>query len=352
MPSHTLLFDICHPAHAHFFRQPIARLQAEGHEILITSRDKDCTLELLDSWGLEHRCLSRMGKGIAGLGRELIEHNAKLLQLVRKHRPDVMSAIGGIFVAQVGSLSRTPSLVFYDTENASLQNALTYPFADKLLVPRAYTGKVPEHKTQRYAGYHELSYLHPSNFSPDRERAIAAGLAEQGDTFLLRTVSWQANHDIGENGWSLDLLSALIKQLESQGKVIVSAEGELPPALASHAYKGPSTDLHHLLAHCKAYIGESATMATEAAVLGVPAVYAAETGRGYIDELERRYGLVKQCKTLSFEQLAPALSWACDWEQGRSKPHQQLHQAMLLDCVDVCELVCEQVLTSAKGAQR
>jgi len=40
------------------------------------------------------------------------------------------------------------------------------------------------------------------------------------------------------------------------------------------------------MAYCRAFIGESATMASEAAVLGVPAVYAAETGRSYTDEQE------------------------------------------------------------------
>src|SRR5262249_20755089 len=37
----------------------------------------------------------------------------------------------------------------------------------------------------------------------------------------------------------------------------------------------------------------SATMASEAAVLGVPAVYVSPVGRGYTDEQETRYGLVR-----------------------------------------------------------
>ena len=34
-------------------------------------------------------------------------------------------------------------------------------------------------------------------------------------------------------------------------------------------------------------------MSSEAAVLGVPAVFIATTGRGYTDDEERRYGLVR-----------------------------------------------------------
>ena len=40
-------------------------------------------------------------------------------------------------------------------------------------------------------------------------------------------------------------------------------------------------------------VGESATMSSEAAVLGVPAVMIATTGRGYTDDQERRYELVR-----------------------------------------------------------
>jgi hypothetical protein len=46
--------------------------------------------------------------------------------------------------------------------------------------------------------------------------------------------------------------------------------------------------MHHLLAHCDCYIGESATMASEAVILGVPAVYAADDNRGYTDDLSAR----------------------------------------------------------------
>ena len=100
----------------------------------------------------------------------------------------------------VGS-TRTPSVVFYDTENAKLQNILTYPFASVVVAPCAYQSWLPSSHI-RYSGYHELSYLHPDNFQPNYEVAVRNGLAEKGATFFLRLVAWQANHDIGEKGWS------------------------------------------------------------------------------------------------------------------------------------------------------
>ena len=47
------------------------------------------------------------------------------------------------------------------------------------------------------------------------------------------------------------------------------------------------------MAHAHVVVGESATMSSEAAVLGVPAVFIATTGRGYTEDQEKRYGLVR-----------------------------------------------------------
>ncbi len=334
----NVLIDIGHPAHVHFFRHPIGALRACGHCVAITSRDKECVIDLLDSLGLEHRVLSAQRGGLLGLGRELIQRDTALYRLCRDFRPDVMAEIGGIFVAHVGRLMGVPALAFYDTENATLQNALTYPFAAAVVVPRCYTGWLPRRRHLRYPGYHELSYLHPDYFRPDRERALAAGLAPAGDTFLVRVVSWRANHDIGERGWTPDLLAAVIAPLAPRGRVLISAEHTEDPRLTPYLYRGPVADLHHLLAHCRLCVGESATVASEAAVLGVPAIYAAHTGRGYTDEQEARYGLVRNLRQLTPEGICAAIDAAlapppAHWARARA--------ALLADTIDVAAFVAD-----------
>jgi predicted glycosyltransferase len=74
--------------------------------------------------------------------------------------------------------------------------------------------------------------------------------------------------------------------------VLISSEGPLPGELEPFRFVAPAHQMHHFLAHARMLIGESATMASEAAVLGVPAFYIADTGRGYTDDLECKYGLV------------------------------------------------------------
>ncbi len=338
-----VLIDIGHPAHVHFFRNPIKLLQAKGHEIIITSRDKEFALDLLDELGLQHHPLSALGKGgIVGLAKELVQRDWALYKVVRETKPDVMAAIGGVFIAHVGRLTNTPSLVFYDTENATLQNAITYPLASAVLVPRCYEAKLPQKRHIRYDGYHELSYLHPSYFQADRETAIANGLAEQGDTFFLRLVSWQANHDIGENGWTPELLRQLIGKLAEKGKVLISSETPLPDDLRQHAYQGQVKAVHHVMAYCRAFIGESATMASESAVMGVPAIYAAETGRGYTNEQEQRYGLVTNLTQLDWRSL----NIAVDDILAHSPDHwQTAHKQLMNDTIDVARFVTEAIET-------
>jgi uncharacterized protein len=334
-----ILIDIGHPAHVHFFKQPMRILKEHGHEILVTSRVKEIAVELLDELSIEHKTLSSMAKGGAvALLKELVVRDVRLYREVKKFKPDIMAEIGGIFVAHVGKITGIPSLAFYDTENAKLQNALTYPFASCVIVPSCYQSWLPGKRHIRYAGYHELSYLHQDYFKPDKLLAMASGLSEQGDTYLVRTVSWQANHDIGENAWSIELLEKVVSLLSEHGKVLISSEIELPDKLKQHAFKGNPAHIHHVMAFCRGFIGESATMASECAVLGIPAVYAAETGRGYTDEQEHKYGLVKNVRELSWTNM----KLATDWLLGVNRDEiQKARQSMLESTIDVAEFTVE-----------
>lgn len=326
------LIDICHPAHVHFFRHPLEILQERGHEVRVTSRDKDVTLALLDQLAWTHEPLSVMGDNSRlGMLTELTQRNAALYRRVRQFRPHAMAAVGGIFIAQVGFLTRTPSLVFYDTENARLQNLLTYPFASQVIAPRCYGAWLPG-GARRYAGYHELSYLHPARFTADRELAVANGIDRERDTFLIRLVAWQANHDVGERGWTVDLLDRVVNYLAPRGKVIISSEALLPEHLQPLAYRGDPLQLHHVLAHSRLHLGESATMVSEAAVLGIPAIYAATTGRGYTTEQQQLYRLVENIHTPGAEPIISAIEDILavpveKWAQRRRR--------LLADTIDV-----------------
>lgn len=334
-----VLIEITHPAHVHFFRNPIQLLEKAGHEIQITSRDKDCTLDLLDRYNLPHCCLSNQGDGIAMVA-ELASRNKALITRARKFQPDVMAGVGAICAAQVGRLLGIPSVVFYDTETARVQNVLTYSFATRVVVPNCYQTWVPKEKTSRYQGYHELSYLHPWYFEPDREKALALGLDEKRETFLVRLVSWQANHDVGLKGWSDAVLDAVVERLQARGKVIISAEGELPGHMQELRYEGDVSEIHHLLASCRACVGESATMSSEAVVLGVPSVYAAAESRGYVEHQADRYGMAVSIRSTQMNDVCLAID-----EMLSVSPEeiQRRRSRLLGEADDVCRRVRDEI---------
>src|SRR3546814_6820458 len=87
--------------------------------------------------------------------------------------------------------------------------------------------------------------------------------------------------------------------------------------------------MHLLMAFCAGYFGESATMASECAVLGVPAVYMANSRRGYTDEQESKYGMVRNVRSLDSVSLEGGLDWLLG---TRAKACMESRDRMLRDC--------------------
>ena len=319
----SILVDISHPAHVHFFRNAMDLWRQRGHQVTIVSRNKDITLALLDQYGYPHTCLSQARHGLLGLGRELLEHERWLYRMMRHDPPDVFLQIGGTFIVHAAKLLGKPSIVFYDTEIARVSNAITYPFASAICTPACYQGQAGRRHV-RYEGYHELAYLHPKRFQPDPAVLRQLGLRPDDVYFIIRFVGWGASHDWGQKGFSTEGKIRLVKTLEQWGRVLITSEAPLPSAIESYQMRLPASLIHHLLAFSTLYIGESATMASECSVLGVPAIFVSPIGRGYTDELEEKYGL---CITTHDEARATrrALAWLSDaslkakWQKKRCR---------------------------------
>lgn len=287
----SILIDLCHPGDVHLFRRAGLAWQNQGHRVVYASLDRETNAYLLEHYGLPHRIIWRRRPGKLALLAELLLRPWLLLRLIRQVKADLVVSFGSMTVAFAAWLLGKPTITFTDTEHATEQHALFKPFSTLIVTPDVYLGDFGV-KHVRYRAYHELFYLHPDEFTPDRTQLQSLGLTRDEPFFVVRFVAWGATHDIGEHGLSLDEKRDLLRLLSSRGRVLLSVEGgRVDPEFASMVTTFPPEKVHHLLAFAQLYVGEGATMASEAAVLGTPAVYINTLTMGYVQD-EERYGLL------------------------------------------------------------
>jgi predicted glycosyltransferase len=266
-----VLVDVTHPAHVHLFRNAVDALETRGHEVRVAAREKDVTTDLLDAHGLDYAVCSAKRSGPLALPREWAFREVSLYRYARQFRPDVVLSHLNPASAHVAAAVGAESVVFHDTEVAGAVERVTLPFVDAVCTPTEFSRDLPGDHV-RYAGFHELAYLHPARFEPDPGVLARNGVDPESSFSVVRLVSMDAHHDVGTEGFDRETVRRLVDGLAEHGDVYLSTEGALPEAFAAHALPVESHELLDLLAFADCYVGDSGTMATEAGVLGTPAV--------------------------------------------------------------------------------
>ena len=341
----NILVDIIHPAHVHFFRNAIDQFRRRGHQVAVTARRKDVTIELLENFGIEFTTLSAVGQGRAALLAELLQRDWRLWRFCRRFRPDVLTGISGIFAAHVGFLLRKPSVVWDDTEHQSQAHKITYPLATMYQSPDCYQKRLGP-KQHLYPGFHELAYLRPNRFTPDADVVRAVGIDPQQPYCVIRLVSWGAHHDVGQHGLADDRKIQFIRRIAELARPCITSEGPLPPELQPYRLNVPVHQIHHVLAFARACVAEGATVASEAAVLGVPAVYINSLRLGYIDMLQQ-YGLLQQT-TDTDQALDYTLDLLSNPDTAATIEH--CRDRLLADKIDVTDHIVQTVEDAARRA--
>jgi predicted glycosyltransferase len=336
-----LLFDTAHPAHVHLFRNLIARVRREGGEALVAARDKDVAVPLLRAYDIPHVLLSRAGRpGPARNAAELLARTWKLLLLARRFRPDALVGPSAS-IGLVGRLIGRPSFVFCEDDAAIVPRfaRIAYPLARYVVTPAclAFENYGARHLT--YAGYHELAYLHPAHFTPEPRVPAALGLSPDAPYFLVRLVALTGHHDTGAHGITHEMAGRLVELLASRGRVLISSESPLEPALERHRFTAPPESLHHVLAFAALYVGDSQTLSIEAGVLGVPNLRC----NSFVDriaclkELDHTWGLTLGIRPEeSHRVLATASVWLADLP-GVRRELAERRRRMLAASVDVAD---------------
>lgn len=290
-----VLFDITHPAHVHLFKNLIFELESESHDTTVLSREKDMTTRLLDSYDIDHTPLSRKRDNKFWLMPEWSLREIRTVGHVINKKPDVIVSRLNPPAAHASALLNRPNLVFDDSEKEVFAGRITHPFTDIICTPENFSRDLGP-KQRRYRGFHELAYLHPDRFTPDPDVLKEHEIDPADHYSVLRFVSWGAHHDVNEKGLSQRTKKEIVEMLSRHGKVFITAEDELPSEFEEHRLPIPPEKIHQLMYHANMYVGDSQTMATEAAILGTPAIrcnsFAGEDDMSNFVMLESKYGLL------------------------------------------------------------
>jgi predicted glycosyltransferase len=317
------IVDISHPSQVHFFKNLILRFRKNGGKVLVTARGKDVTLDLLKNLNIKYICLSHQTGGMFSMLRELILRYILMWIIVRRFKPDILIAETGVTVGLIGTLMRIPRIVEEDTEHAKLQRMLGLPFVSIIMTGLGYLGNHGK-RERKFKGVWVQSYLNPEYFTPAASILTDAGIEIDKPFIVMRMVSWSAAHDTGLHGYSEAQYLNIVEKLSKYGRVIISSEGLLPLSMAKYKNPVAPEKVHHLLAFAKLYIGEGATMAAEAAVLGTPAIFTNPLPLGYLQAMEREYQLVYNCDDFDAgfdiaEKLLKTDNLKQLWQQRRKK---------------------------------
>ena len=330
-----VLFQLGHPAHFHLFKNTIADLQRDGHETFILIRKKDILEDLLKKSGMPYINILPSGKKSVFT---LMLRLWRVFWFTLTHRVNIL--IGSTpEVAQVAWLLRRRSVVMAEDDASIVPQFIKVvkPFVDNYLSPVSCNNGALENKTTHYEGFHKLAYLHPNRFTLD-PTVVNQYFPHNEPYFLLRFAQLNAYHDVSAHAHGIngEIAQKLIDMLTPHGKVYITSERPLEPTLEQYRLRINFLDIHHIMAYATLYIGDSQSMAVEAAMLGTPSIRFNDfAGRiGVLEELENKYQLTTGIPTSEPERLYKTIDSLLNTPNLREE-YQRRRQRMLADKIDV-----------------
>jgi predicted glycosyltransferase len=292
--------DCTAAAHPLVMRPIIERLQAAGHEVLVTAREYGQTTGVLERLGIRYESLGRhAGADMARKAGAVGRRSLALTRWARRHRPDLGLGHGSVDLGVVSTVLRIPSVQMQDYEYAGLQRQIAFRAAHRVLAPDAIpaeamrrAGASPR-KLFRYPGLKEDYYL--ADFEPDRSVPAELGIDPKRVLVVVRpppeTSAYHAANPLYER-----LLDRLESEQEAVTVVIARTERQARAVRGRRGASGEgqdaslivperAIDAQSLIAFADLVVSAGGTMNREAVALGTLA-YTIFSGRmGAVDEL-------------------------------------------------------------------
>lgn len=268
----NILIDIGHPGHVHLLHPLAEELKRRGHRVFYSVRDIPVAKRLMEHYGMTPWIdLGGKRDSLVGKAFTVLQQDCRILRFVQKNHIDI-GLSSGLVLSQVSRLTKMRSFVFDDDDDEAEPLSVKYehPLSDVVFTPDCIIRKTP--RAIYYPGTHELAYLHPRRFMPDPTVLQHAGIRDGERFFIMRFVALKGHHDVGQQGLTRDQKQQLVDVLKPHGRVIITSERAIEPEFESYRLPVPPEEMHSLMAYSSMFVGDSQTMTSEAAVLGVPAL--------------------------------------------------------------------------------
>tara|TARA_B100001250_G_C19788114_1_gene785115 strand:- start:688 stop:1722 length:1035 start_codon:yes stop_codon:yes gene_type:complete len=263
------LFYIVHPSKVHLFKDTINKLK-DKHTVDLLINSKDVLEDLIISEGWNYSNLFPYGRNNSSKP-SLIKSALKFLLTIFKlekylfnnKRYDMFITDDSLVVN--GKMRGVPTYLFNDNDIKTIKAIkILFYFSDKIISPYSTDlGKFNSKKIPFY-GNKAVAHLHPKYFLPNPN-------IKKNKFCIIRLAKLNATHDIkSNNGITDNDLENIVNLIDNKFEIIILSERKIPNKYNDYLFKDNPHELMTFLYNAEFLISDSGTMATEAAILGVP----------------------------------------------------------------------------------
>jgi len=286
----NFLFLLNHARHPYILNNLKKKLTDQGDNVYIGSRnlDKPHLAEIVQELGWDTFLIRPMiSNSPFAIVSYIIQQIIQINKVIRKNKIDRIISSDLNIASIAAKRNRINTVGWIDTEHVTWQVKIAFYSSDVLIAPEF--AKFDQYKRIVFKSIIDSAYLHPSIFKYNPEIVENLRLLENGRPILYRLTNFTALHDkkIKSRDWEYDLIGEIAKN----HPIILVSEGKVPKDLQKYQKNFKITDFHHILSQCKLYIGSGGSTATEANLLGVPAIYSNPLNAGIFEEFQKRFGL-------------------------------------------------------------
>jgi predicted glycosyltransferase len=306
-----ILFDLGHPGHFHLFKRAIIYFKNHPeYQVYVTTRDVPIIISLLRESQINYHIIGTKRNGFFGKFFSVIESDFQMLLFVIRHKID-LGLHCGIIISHVSLVTKMRSWIFDDDDDdvEPLMVKFSHPFSEFVFTPDCINRKTK--RVIYYPGTHELSYLYygvESMFDFTEKYSI------------IRLVAFNGHHDYGHNGLDDTQLVRLVERLERNGRVFITSERILSEKWEKYRISVPADKMHSLMSGALVVVGDSQTMISEAASMGVPA-FKCNSFAGKLsvpNMLEKEFGLCFSFTPGEFDSMLKKIEIALENDKFRN----------------------------------